>query len=89
MKIQPTNNYILCENIQDDIETVEEHHIVYKKDKVKLYKVISDSVENRYKKDDIILCNSIGTPIVQSDRKQKSDCFLFNVDNVIGKIERL
>lgn len=88
MKLQPQNNYVLCKLIEKDKQQVNEG-IVYDKPQVPVYEVVSirqcqESLDDfRLSLGDKVICNSTGTKAILED----SEYYLFNIENIIGKIQ--
>ena len=82
----PMQNYVLCEQISGfDVET-EDKGVFVKKETMKEYRILSISKsldDSRYTVGDVIICNSTGTKFVLEDK----ELFLFNIENIAGKVE--
>lgn len=86
MTAVPLQNYVLCEQISGfDVET-EDKGVLVKKETMKEYRIlsISKSLDDfRYTVGDVIICNSTGTRFILEDK----ELFLFNIENIAGKVE--
>lgn len=82
----PLRDYVLCEQITKDSEETEANGIVFRKENLKVYKIIDVSKtldSSRFKVGDKIICNATGT-MMNLDGSRK---YLFNIENIAGKIE--
>lgn len=94
MTIHPANNFVLCKKISlnhlGDIPKDEFPDIIYPKDEFPLYYVIEDSKPERFLTGDIVICNSVGTPVnTKYHPTDKAEQYLFNVDNIVAKVKKV
>ena len=86
MKPVPLNNTILCAKCDELLDAYEQDKSIVTLNlvKVPIYKVIdvSKELKDKYVVGDQVVCNSTGTKVILDKFKY----YLFNVENIIGKI---
>ena len=84
MKLVPQNSYVLCQMLTKSKQQVNEG-IVYDKEQLATYKIIdARNIPDDFRLlvGDEVICNSTGTKVILD----KSEYYLFNIENIIGKI---